>query len=56
MHADYHQPGDEVSKIDFTKYEKVTRTIYVTLWEIAEMKTRLKVDKPLPAEARIPTL
>jgi hypothetical protein len=56
VHADYHQPGDEVSKIDFTKYEKVTRTIYVTLWEIAEMKTRLKVDKPLPAEARIPTL
>jgi Zn-dependent M28 family amino/carboxypeptidase len=56
VHADYHQPGDEVSKIDFAKYEKVARTIYVTLWEIAEMKTRLKVDKPLPAEARIPTL
>ncbi len=56
VHADYHGRGDEVSKIDFPKYEKVTRTVYVTLWEIAEMKTRPKVDKPLPAEAKIPML
>jgi Zn-dependent M28 family amino/carboxypeptidase len=47
VHADYHQPGDEVSKIDFAKYEKITRTIYATMWEIAEMKTRPKVNKPL---------
>ncbi len=47
VHADYHQPGDEVSKIDFGKYEKIARTIYVTMWEIGEMKTRPKVDKPL---------
>ena len=47
VHADYHQVGDEVSKIDFAKYEKIARTIYATMWEIAEMKTRLKVDKPL---------
>ncbi len=47
VHADYHQPGDEVSKIDFPKYEKIARTIYVTMWEIAESKTRPKVDKPL---------
>jgi hypothetical protein len=53
-HADYHQPGDEVSKIDFAKYEAITRTIYVTLWELAEMKTRPKVDKPLAADARVP--
>jgi hypothetical protein len=48
VHADYHQPGDEVSKIDFPKFEKIARTIYVTMWEIAESKTRPKVDKPLP--------
>ncbi len=47
VHADYHQPGDEVSKIDFEKYARITRTIYVTRWEIGEMKTRPKVDKPL---------
>lgn len=52
IHADYHQPSDEISKIDFAKFEKITRTIYATFWEIAEMKARPKVDKPLPAEAR----
>jgi Zn-dependent M28 family amino/carboxypeptidase len=52
VHADYHQVSDEVSRIDFPKFEKVTRTIYATLWEIAEMKTRPRVDKELPAEAK----
>lgn len=51
-HEDYHGRGDEVSKIDFVKYEKIVRTIYVTLWEIAELKNRPVVDKPLPAQAR----
>jgi Zn-dependent M28 family amino/carboxypeptidase len=49
-HADYHRPSDSVDKIDFAKYEKVTRTIYMTLWEIANRPTRLKVDKPLPPQ------
>jgi hypothetical protein len=30
--------------------EKVTRTIYMTLWEIANRAERLKVDKPLPSQ------
>jgi Zn-dependent M28 family amino/carboxypeptidase len=47
VHADYHQVGDEVSKIDFAKYEKITRTIYATMWEIGEMASRPVVDKPL---------
>jgi hypothetical protein len=52
VHADYHQPSDEVSKIDFPKYEKVARTIYATMWEIGELKTRPIVDKKLPAGAQ----
>jgi Zn-dependent M28 family amino/carboxypeptidase len=48
-HEDYHRPGDEVSKIDFQKMEKVTRTIFLTGWEIANLPTRPKVDKQLPA-------
>jgi len=51
VHADYHRPSDEVSTIDFEKFERVTRTIYATLWEIGEMKARPKVDKALPPEA-----
>jgi Zn-dependent M28 family amino/carboxypeptidase len=50
VHEDYHQPGDEVQKIDFLKMERVTRTIYVTMWEVANLATRPKVDKGLPAQ------
>ncbi|HEY0431369.1 MAG TPA: M20/M25/M40 family metallo-hydrolase, partial [Pyrinomonadaceae bacterium] len=51
-HADYHKPGDSVDKIDFAKMEKVVRTIYLTLWEIANRPVRPKVDKELPAQLR----
>jgi hypothetical protein len=46
-HEDYHRPGDSVDKIDFQKMEKVARTIYLTLWEVANRSTRPKVDKQL---------
>ncbi|MDQ3818360.1 MAG: M28 family peptidase [Acidobacteriota bacterium] len=49
-HEDYHRPGDEPQKIDYQKLEKVTRTVFVTLWELANMPSRPVVDKPLPAE------
>jgi hypothetical protein len=50
VHEDYHRAGDSADKIDYQKMEKITRTIYMTLWEIAVRPTRLKVDKPLPAQ------
>jgi len=50
VHEDYHRPGDEPQKIDYDKMEKVARTIYMTLWEVAGLPTRPKVDKPLPAQ------
>lgn len=49
-HEDYHRPGDEVQKIDFQKMEKITRTVYMLLWEVANRATRPKVDKQLPAQ------
>jgi Zn-dependent M28 family amino/carboxypeptidase len=49
-HEDYHRPGDTADKIDYQKMQKVTRTIYMTMWEIANRPLRLKVDKPLPAQ------
>lgn len=48
-HEDYHRPSDSPDKIDYQKMEKITRTIYMTLWEIANRPTRPKVDKQLPA-------
>ena len=50
VHEDYHQAGDEPQKIDYAKMEKITRTIFLTLWEISDLKTRPAVDKQLPAE------
>jgi hypothetical protein len=49
-HEDYHRPGDEPQKIDYQKMEKVVRTVFVTLWELAERPTRPVVDKPLPKD------
>jgi hypothetical protein len=53
VHEDYHRAGDSADKIDYQKMEKVTRTIYMTLWEIANRPARLKVDKPLPVQISI---
>lgn len=50
VHEDYHRPGDTADKIDYQKMEKITRTIYMTLWEIGNRPARLKVDKPLPTQ------
>ena len=50
VHEDYHRAGDHADKIDYEKMEKVTRTIYMTAWEIANRAERLKVDKPLPSQ------
>jgi hypothetical protein len=30
--------------------EKVTRTVYMTMWEVANLPVRPKVDKQIPAE------
>lgn len=50
VHEDYHGPGDHPDKIDYAKMEKVTRTIFLTLWEVSDLLERPKVDKQLPPE------
>ena len=50
VHQDYHQPTDEVSKIDFVKMEKVTRTVYATVLAIADAPSRPRVDRSLPRQ------
>jgi hypothetical protein len=52
-HEDYHRPGDQAEKIDYQKMEKVTRTVFVTMWELATMSARPKVDKPLSADVAV---
>jgi Peptidase family M28/PA domain len=50
VHVDYHGVGDEPSKIDYVKMEKVARTIFLTMWELGDLKERPKIDKELPKE------
>jgi hypothetical protein len=50
VHEDYHQPTDHADKIDYAKMEKVTRTIFLTMWELSDLRERPKVDKQLPPE------
>ncbi len=45
VHEDYHKPGDTPDKIDINKVEKITKLVFYTAWEIANMPTRLIVDK-----------
>ncbi|MEK7857120.1 MAG: M28 family peptidase, partial [Acidobacteriota bacterium] len=50
VHEDYHGPGETADKIDYEKMEKVTRTIFLTMIELSDLKERPAVDKKLPPE------
>lgn len=50
VHEDYHQPGDEPQKIDYTKMQNIARTIFLTMWEVADLPQRPAIDKQLPPE------
>lgn len=45
VHKDYHQPGDEVSKIDFPMLAKRAQLVYYTAWELANGENRPVVNK-----------
>lgn len=45
VHKDYHQPGDEVSKIDFPMLAKRSQLVYFTAWELANGANRPVVNK-----------
>ncbi|MES2828208.1 MAG: M28 family peptidase [Bacteroidota bacterium] len=45
VHPDYHQPSDEISKIDFPMLAKRAQLVYFTAWELANGIKRPVVDK-----------
>lgn len=45
VHEDYHRPTDTLDKIDFEKMTRVTRLVYATMWRVANLDERLKIDK-----------
>lgn len=52
VHEDYHQASDTADKIDYHKMEQVARTIFLTMWELTDLKERPKIDKELPPELK----
>ncbi len=44
VHADYHKPSDEVSKIDFPLLVKRAQLVYYTGWDLANRDRRPVVD------------
>lgn len=44
VHADYHQPSDEVSKINFPLLTKRAQLVFYTGWELANRDKRPVVD------------
>jgi Zn-dependent M28 family amino/carboxypeptidase len=47
VHADYHQPGDTVDKINFPLMAKRVQFIFSTAWVMANRNDMLKRDMPL---------
>jgi len=45
IHADYHKPGDDVSKIEFDALTKRTQYAFAITWEIANREKRLAIDQ-----------
>lgn len=45
IHADLHGPGDDVSKIDFDKMERVSKMVFLIGYRVANKKERFKEDK-----------
>ncbi len=48
LHEDYHAQSDEVSKLDPVKFEAVARSVYATLWIVANGRDRPRIDRPIP--------
>ncbi len=44
IHNDYHEPEDDIEKINFTTIKSVSQLVFYTAWEIANKEQRLRVD------------
>ena len=42
---EYHQPTDDLEKIDFEKLERISKLILATGWRVLNLDHRLVVDK-----------
>lgn len=52
LQGDYHKPTDTVDKINWELYQKRTKLVFHTAWEIANRDQMLKRDLPIPTMTR----
>jgi hypothetical protein len=49
IHPRYHQPADEAKYLDPKKMEAITRTVFASIWALADAAERPRIDKEIPA-------
>jgi hypothetical protein len=49
IHARYHLPADEARALDPKKMEAVARTVFASLWALADAAERPRIDKDIPS-------
>jgi hypothetical protein len=48
LHRRYHLPADEAKFLDPRKIEAISRTVFATLWAMADSAERPRIEKPIP--------
>jgi Zn-dependent M28 family amino/carboxypeptidase len=48
LHPRYHQPADEATHLDPKKMELIARTVFASVWALAEAAERPRIDQPIP--------
>ena len=49
IHDRYHLPSDEARFLDPAKMQAIARTVFVTVWAMADASERPGIDRPVPA-------
>jgi hypothetical protein len=49
LHDRYHLPADEARYLDAQKMERITRSIFVSVWMVADANERPRIDKAIPS-------
>jgi hypothetical protein len=48
VHARYHLPSDEAAALDPAKMETIARTVFATIWALADVQQRPAIDRGIP--------
>jgi hypothetical protein len=46
LHEDYHQPSDDIDKIDYHKMKRLAEYAFLVTDKVANQKKRIVVDNP----------